>query len=221
MYYGAVTHSAKRRHISRKEAKQLVALKIEDILNLEKEQDGKCYLCKLSFEWVSSHYKATLDRIDSLQEYTLTNTRLACYMCNMLKGKFSISQLEHFARCCLSPDTMEQFPKWTETIETRRTMTDLYKAMRQRHIVEVTRADIQNMVELQQNKCSKTKLSFEWKSHSMFRPSIDRIDPNQGYTINNIQIVVWPYNAMKGVWSQSIADKHFLQLLGNWRVNYS
>ncbi len=34
-----------------------------------------------------------------------------------------------------------------------------------------------------------------------FAPSIDRIDPTKGYTKNNVQLVVWAYNAAKGTWT--------------------
>lgn len=52
--------------------------------------------------------------------------------------------------------------------------------------------------------CSVTGLPFEIVSGEggngrSFTPSLDRIDPNLGYTFENTQVVCWIYNRAKGV----------------------
>lgn len=53
--------------------------------------------------------------------------------------------------------------------------------------------------------CEVTGIPFFLKHHTEkstfkhpFAPSLDRIDPAKGYTPDNVQVVVWIYNAAKG-----------------------
>lgn len=53
-------------------------------------------------------------------------------------------------------------------------------------------------------RCEVTGESFDFSMRSErtqhvapFAPSIDRIDPAKGYTMDNVQIVAWAYNAAK------------------------
>ena len=49
-------------------------------------------------------------------------------------------------------------------------------------------------------QCEVTGIQFEMiTGRSAFAPSLDRIDPQMGYTRENVQVVVWAYNAAKGV----------------------
>ena len=54
-------------------------------------------------------------------------------------------------------------------------------------------------------RCAVTGVPFDFslrkdrEQHvAPFAPSIDRIDSSKGYTMDNVQIVVWAYNAAKG-----------------------
>ena len=53
--------------------------------------------------------------------------------------------------------------------------------------------------------CQVTGLPFEFEVDSKcngfrsFTPSLDRTDPTKGYTEDNVKVVVWLYNAAKGV----------------------
>lgn len=51
--------------------------------------------------------------------------------------------------------------------------------------------------------CSVTGIPFDLGGHGAparpFTPSLDRIDPKQGYTLDNTQVVCWIYNRAKGV----------------------
>ena len=60
--------------------------------------------------------------------------------------------------------------------------------------------------------CDVTGLPFDFSKPSStiknpYSPSLDRIDPKQGYTIDNVRVVLWQFNAMKG----EISDKELLQ----------
>lgn len=48
-------------------------------------------------------------------------------------------------------------------------------------------------------KCQVTGLPFKWDDpHGPFCPSIDRKNNALGWTPENIQVVIWAYNAAKG-----------------------
>ncbi len=58
---------------------------------------------------------------------------------------------------------------------------------------------------LEQGVCQATGLAFVMEGgkvnggHRSFTPSLDRTDPNKGYTQDNTKVVCWIYNAAKGV----------------------
>jgi hypothetical protein len=63
--------------------------------------------------------------------------------------------------------------------------------------------------------CAKTGQTFEikakgrnFKDRSPFTPSVDKIDPNKGYTKENVQIVCWWYNLAKSTFT----DEEVLKL---------
>lgn len=65
----------------------------------------------------------------------------------------------------------------------------------------------------QDGKCSKTGIKFELNNcdqsggKSPWSPSIDRKDPNKGYTKDNVQLVCLMYNLCKGVWTDNEVKK--------------
>lgn len=70
---------------------------------------------------------------------------------------------------------------------------------------EFTWGEIEQIV---QGSCAKSGMSFrlDYKSttgrRNPWAPSPDRIDPNEGYTKENVQWVCWMYNLMKGDFSE-------------------
>lgn len=65
---------------------------------------------------------------------------------------------------------------------------------------------------LRKGTCERTGIPFEYGlSDTAWRtpwvPSIDRIDSEKGYTVDNVQIVCWMYNAAK----TQFTDAHVLQ----------
>lgn len=69
-------------------------------------------------------------------------------------------------------------------------------------------------------KCEVTNLNLSLDRELIHKanalaPSLDRIDSSKGYTLDNVQIVCWWYNAMKQDWSEEIVKK----LLTNCKIN--
>lgn len=59
-------------------------------------------------------------------------------------------------------------------------------------------------VKLQQGFCEVTGLPFVYRDVSgrqPWVPSLDKINPDLGYTLENTRVVVWMYNAAKNVYS--------------------
>ncbi len=56
---------------------------------------------------------------------------------------------------------------------------------------------------LSKGVCEVTGLPFTYslESRNPWSPSLDRIDPTKGYTLENTRVVVWIYNAAKNVFS--------------------
>lgn len=61
------------------------------------------------------------------------------------------------------------------------------------------------MEKLQQGLCEVTGLPFTYglDARNPWSPSLDRIDPSIGYTIENTRVVVWIFNAAKNVFKDS------------------
>ena len=78
-------------------------------------------------------------------------------------------------------------------------------------IFELTEIDILKLKEKQNNKCIYTEFELIWKPNSEYSASIDRIDSDLGYTINNIQLVCNRVNQMKG----NLTDKTFRYFCNN------
>lgn len=77
----------------------------------------------------------------------------------------------------------------------------LLRAAKGRHdTVTITKEWVAERIE--RGFCEVSKLPFELdlgKPARAYTPSLDRIDPNKGYTPDNTQVVCWIYNRAKGV----------------------
>ena len=67
----------------------------------------------------------------------------------------------------------------------------------------VTAKCLMGLYREQDGRCAQTGIKFTASHntdamHAPFVPSVDRIDSSRPYTIDNIQLVVWMYNRMKG-----------------------
>jgi hypothetical protein len=58
---------------------------------------------------------------------------------------------------------------------------------------------------LQTGTCEVTSLPFTYSlnARNPWSPSLDRIDPNLGYTLDNTRVVLWIYNASKNVFTDA------------------
>jgi len=104
------------------------------------------------------------------------------------------------------PQTQEEIQTWwiNRTIEEKKIFNGMMSHMRQRHKnVTVTEEDLYKMILKQGNRCIRTGIPFEWKRHSPRLLSVDRINPKSpdGYSLSNIQLVVYSFNRLKNEWA--------------------
>lgn len=76
--------------------------------------------------------------------------------------------------------------------------------------------DVEFIVEkLKNGKCEVTGIPFEYEnkygtSKNPLAPSIDRIDSNKGYVKDNVRLVIWQFNLMKGELTDDQVNDIFL-----------
>lgn len=68
---------------------------------------------------------------------------------------------------------------------------------------------------LQKGRCEATGLPFDFlpmprrRARNPYAPSLDRVDPEIGYTKANTRIVVWAFNAMRNEFPDEVLDTVF------------
>lgn len=85
-------------------------------------------------------------------------------------------------------------------------------ARRRGQVVEITREWIAERIGA--GVCQATGHAFDLRRPSRGRsnpmaPSLDRIDPDQGYTEENTRVVVWALNAMRNEYGDDVLDVVF------------
>ncbi len=91
----------------------------------------------------------------------------------------------------------------TSQLRTRNTLfKSLIRAARSRrlHEVSISADDLHTVWRQQKGRCALTglRMVIAPKDCNMLRPSLDRIDPQGGYTVGNVSLVCSRANVMKG-----------------------
>ncbi|TNE30712.1 MAG: hypothetical protein EP349_04905 [Alphaproteobacteria bacterium] len=108
---------------------------------------------------------------------------------------------------------MEKTPDETREQQIRKKAGSLYWNARQRATDKgISFSLSKEFIEaaLKKGKCQATGVSFDFNESSggkgqsnPWSPSLDRIDPNKGYTKKNVQVVALIYNRAKGADSEA------------------
>ena len=59
----------------------------------------------------------------------------------------------------------------------------------------ITKNNLIQLIDKQNNRCAISDLELSWKSNELGTVSIDKIDPNKGYLLNNVQLITWYINS--------------------------
>ncbi len=75
---------------------------------------------------------------------------------------------------------------------------------------------------LEEGECEVTGIPFDFKrgtgKRNPFGPSLDRKDPDKGYTDSNVQVVVYIHNLVRSNWGDEPLKKYILGMLQYARV---
>jgi len=187
-FWSGVKFAAKLRKIN-------FDLSIEDIWCLYLKQNKKCYLSGVNIDFTMHKETASIDRIDSKKSYIIDNVALCHKDINKIKASFSVDEFRYY--CELICNFNGKFEKTETNINLYRGYwKDLeYGANRRKIDFSISIMDIELVYNKQGEKCALTGIELsvprnlkEYRSrkHTF---SVDRIDNNLGYTLENIQIV--------------------------------
>ena len=71
----------------------------------------------------------------------------------------------------------------------------------------MTESILQKVWDSQGHVCKLTGIKLD-SQHSLYKPSLDRIDPNRGYVCGNIRIVAWIVNKCR----MDLSDQEFVEM---------
>lgn len=97
--YKEIPYSWFSKYFERGNKKRVGSICIEDVYNLWVKQDKKCNLSgvPIGFYDDGKAHTCSIDRIDSLKEYTIDNIQLVHKNVNMMKNKFN---QDYFIKMC-------------------------------------------------------------------------------------------------------------------------
>ena len=72
---------------------------------------------------------------------------------------------------------------------------------------KLTKSNIETLAQQQNFKCALTGIVFS-PQDKWWKPSLDRIDNNLGYTVNNVRLVGWIVNHCRG----NLTDEEFVDM---------
>ena len=188
------------------------------IKSLYDEQQGKCrYSGRLIGIVNKNRDIMSIDRIDSKLGYIRTNVQLVSSTVNWMKSDLEEIRFMELVRIVynnITSDRLVDDCDYTilygneDIIKHIRTLirTCKYSAKKRKDcgriecgIININENQIMKLLEYQKNRCALSGIEFEWNDtcDNIFKMSIDRIDNEKGYTIDNVQLVANIFNQMK------------------------
>lgn len=191
-----------------------------ELSRLYAEKDGKCALSGETMTYTqltereigSSHIlnpkNISIDRIDSSRGYIEDNIQLVCAIVNIIKYTLDKTELIGF---CLDLDTHQIDKEYEQLVPTEyhteisddmknRIKTKLSftkgNAVRRNLKVKINEKQLMELYNKQRGRCALTGLELTC-SNSRSDISIDRIDSNKDYTLDNIQLITELANNVK------------------------
>ena len=195
----------KRQKKGREECNEFNLTK-EYIYELIDKQNNKCYFSgrELLYEYNSGD-KISIDRINCDKGYVKGNVNLVTRWCNRARSNLSINKFLELAKdvhlgCDNDIDYEIDKLGYKKISVLLKSAKSSSKKRNQRGRTQectefnLTKNDILELIKRQNNKCSLTGRQLVWRSKCANMGSIDRIDSEKGYTIDNIHLVVFTAN---------------------------
>lgn len=180
------------------------------LLDLYKEQKGKCPITGLDLEStirdvhkrenVPLSKAISVDRIDPPQGYIMGNIQLACYAANVFKLDLSMDQVKALVHIITSPDKSSFYR--LSSVQPKNTLDDylLYRFNESKHSAKkegkgftLTQEQLKDLYIHQDGKCAVTGFPMTYilthEKRYFYNISIDRIDCSKGYSNDNVRLV--------------------------------
>ena len=185
------------------------------------EQDGKCIFTgdKLSFK--NNINKVSISRINLQKDFTKENTQLVTrkvnYIRNHLRHDFNYV-IKEIVKNCKIQDNLEYilhtFTRSQQVYVNKLLNTCRLNCQKRKRknrlrsaIFKINIDYIEILYSRQKGKCAYSGMDLSFQKMNKYKLSIDRIDSDLGYTIDNIHLVCWIINQAKG----NMSDYDFLR----------
>lgn len=200
-WFGTIKKGARQRNID-------FLITKEDIWNLYNYQNKLCKLSGIELylpsdrkQYLSNNFTVSIDRIDSKLPYTTNNIQIVHKDINLMKWNFSNS---YFIELCKAVTKFKQFTpnKIIVDFPTRNIFLVLKHNAKRRNIeFDITESILIEVISNSGLYCSLSGLNLIRPIKKRFdienTISIDRIDNQIGYKIDNIRVVHKHINTMK------------------------
>lgn len=186
-----------------------------------------CFSEKTTYEQVTNPYNISVDRIDSSKHYTIDNIQLVCVIVNRMKhvlendhflllcaavkdhNEKNISLIKNYLNTKQSKQViiidsrhqkyMCSYEGYTKNLH-RRTLNNAKKRVKKKEFL-LTLDNIRKLYKdnptCRFSGINLTMLGYQNKGLNMYNMSVDRINYDKGYTVDNIQAVCAIINIMK------------------------
>lgn len=204
---------------------------IADVWNMYEKQDGKCFYTGVALRPEIGIYQMSIDRIDSKVGHSVENCVLTTLHVNRFKGAMTttefrtlINNIKFHSGSNYTPPDYDSFTTNAKD-KIGNLMGDLKRRAKKANLPhELTLSEFKKWRISIGDRCQITGVPVTWEPHQWNTGSVDRIDSSKGYTLDNVQLVIWPVNMMKNDLSHDDAIKVVNYILAgidriDWKSN--
>jgi hypothetical protein len=177
---------------------------IEAINDMYTKQKGLCYYTGVKLKAETGIYQISVDRLDSSIGHSIENCVLTTLPINRFKGVMTVEEFNTLINNITlhvdipyTPPNYEELSKIAKTKISNLVGDIKRRAKKANHACEMSVEVFKEWRIKQGDRCNITKVPICWETYQWNTGSIDRIDSSKGYTLDNIQIVLWSINMMK------------------------
>lgn len=176
----------------------------EAIFEMYKMQNGKCFYTDVELKPENGIFQMSVDRIDSSIGHSIENCVLTTLPVNRFKGVMSnaefMSLINNIKIHAGRPYAVPEYNDFSTRVKEK--ISNLMGDLKRR----AKKANLPHELTLEQfklwrikigDRCQITGVPVSWEPHQWNTGSVDRIDSSKGYTLDNVQLVIWPINMMK------------------------
>ena len=192
-------------HDAKKNKKLLFCDISLDIINkLQNFQQNKCALTGINLIWETKNpHQASIDRIDSSIGYIEDNIHLVILPINLMKLDYNINDFKNILQIIKYTNNENQefidiYNMYNTNKIFKKKIHNMFNKIKSRkYKVSININDILNKLQKCNMICNLSGVKMTYVKNNWNIISIDRIDSNKDYSIDNIQIICWVLNCAK------------------------